>query len=343
MNIIYGTNNNDIMFATDGSDWIDSLLGIDVIHGGGGKDVYTVAADGLQKVFQDFQDGSDLIDLRGAGINSFDELTLEVLGDDKVKVTNADGSLQVFVQAVDGEPLTVDATDFIYADTPVIEYSRCFDSVNVGSNEYAVHLGNGGNNWLNLKQLVRGADTAREGALVEMDDDALGNGTFTIKGVTQHFFDFSNVRGTNGQDTIHGDQQDNNLVGLGNADRIYGGDGDDRIFGNSGTDRLFGDDGDDIINGGTGYDLLRGGEGADTFVFVSYDNRTDVVFDYEDGTDMLDISQWGVTSVDDLEITQLSAGRLRIELPSEGLGFELRSEDGPLSPSDMDNGDFIFV
>lgn len=343
MNIIYGTSGNDFLYGTAGSDWIYTLTGTDYARAGEGKDVYSGAADGAWKWFWDFQDGSDLIDLRAAGITSYEELTVKVDLPYKSEVTNADGTVKIYVMTINDMTVTVDANDFIYADTPIHVYSSGFDSVNITSNVYSVHLGNGGSNWLNLKSLVRGVDTAKEGALVVMDDDALGNGTFTVKGVTQHFFDFQNVRGTNGQDTIHGDQQDNHIAGLGNADRLYGGGGNDRIFGNRGADRLYGEDGDDIINGGTGRDLLYGGEGEDTFVFVDFDNRRDLVMDFEDGIDLLDISQWGASDIADLAITQLSGGRLLVTTTDGLLGFELRELDRSLQLADLDNSDFIFA
>lgn len=343
MNIIYGTSGNDFLYGTAGSDWIYTLTGTDYARAGEGKDVYSGAADGAWKWFWDFEDGSDLIDLRSAGITSYDDLIVKVIDSGKTEVMSADGAVKIYVMTINDMTVTIDANDFIYADTPIHVYSSGFDSVAITSNEYSVHLGNGGTNWLNLKALVRGADTATEGALVMMDDDALGNGTFTVKGVTQHFFDFKNVRGTNGQDTIHGDQQDNNLVGLGNADRIYGGDGNDRIFGNRGSDHLYGEDGEDILNGGNGRDLLYGGADADTFVFVDYDFRTDIVFDFEDGIDLLDISQWGASDIADLDISLMNGGRLLVESASGNLAFELRAAEGRMTIADLDNSDFIFV
>lgn len=347
INRVEGTSGNDLVFATSSSDLVLGLGGSDAVHGDAAKDIFVVDPQQIILAIQDFEDGSDLIDLSQLGVTSFEQLQIEY--------QSGDGYNKAIIH-VDGWPVTIyiqpmnpaiapefGPTDFIYAGTPIYDYSTGFDSVTVSANEYAVHMGNGGTNWLNLNALVRGSETATAGALVVMDDGDQGNGTFTVKGVTQHFFDFQNVRGTNGRDEIHGDGQNNNLVGLSNADVLHGGDGDDRIFGNSGADRLFGDDGDDVLNGGAGRDLLTGGEGQDSFVFVAYDNRRDIVFDYEDGTDRLDISQWGASSVDDLTITQLSGGRVLVALPDTALSFELRSEDGPLTVADLDNSDFIFI
>ncbi|AUH65079.1 calcium-binding protein [Paracoccus zhejiangensis] len=347
MNRIDGTNNTisyEAIYGTDASDWIYSYDGFDVVHGGPGKDIYTPGNDGDLKLFRDFQDGSDLIDLSGWGVTSFDQLVITEIDATKIKISTADGSHYVDVSPMyDVGQITVDATDFIYAGTPLHEYSTGFDNVSVTVNEYALHFGNGGTNWLNLGDLVRGAQTRDGGAVVIMDDDALGNGTFTVRGVTQHFFDFQNIRGTNAQDTLVGDQQDNNLAGLGNADEIHGGGGDDRLFGNIGSDTLYGDNGADVLNGGDGYDQMWGGAGADKFVFVSFDTRSDLVRDYEDGIDQLDISQWGADSMDDLTLTDLGAGRVRVALADSSLSFELRDTDRSLHSADLDSSDFIFT
>ncbi|TRW98756.1 hypothetical protein FNJ84_04165 [Paracoccus sp. M683] len=336
---IEGTTGTDIFPGTAQSEWIYGNGGFDIVHGWLGKDIFTPGAGPESGVFQDFQDGSDLIDLSQWGVTSFDQLIVSMVEPGKLQITTADLGHKLYVQT---QSETLDANDFLYVDTPVYEYSTGFDSVDVAANEYAVHLGNGGNNWLNLKNLVRGTATATEGALVKMDDDDLGNGTFTVMGVTQHFFDFQNIRGGSGKDTIYGDQQDNHFAGLANADELHGGGGNDRLFGNNGTDKLYGDTGDDLLNGGTGYDLLRGGDGSDTFVFVAFDNRRDTVFDYQDGIDQLDISQWGVSSIDDLIITPFGTDGVRVSLAGTNLGFQLYSEDGSLTVSELDNSDFIF-
>lgn len=345
MNIVYGTPNNDVMSATPGPDWIHSLTGFDIVHGDRGKDIYSLTADGELKGFQDFQDGNDLIDLRAWGITSFDQLMVTIASPEKVWVTNADESQLLYIRPWSTEKaLVVDASDFIFVGTPIHEYSTGFDSVNLKVNEYALHFGNGGTNWMNLNGLVPARDRIAEGATVRMDADGMGDGTITFRGVTQHFFDFENIRGTNRMDKIYGDQQDNNFAGLGNGDLIHGGGGNDRIFGNRGADKLFGDDGDDEINGGTGYDQLWGGNGSDRFVFVANDNRHDLVRDFENWVDVLDVSQWGVDSIDDLDFVQLGAGRVKVLLPDSNLGFELRSADGPaLMVAHLDNADFIFA
>ncbi|MEM6758516.1 MAG: calcium-binding protein [Pseudomonadota bacterium] len=71
------------------------------------------------------------------------------------------------------------------------------------------------------------------------------------------------VFGGNGEDTINGGTGNDTLNGdLGN-DTLFGLDGDDSMEGGGGNDLIIGNDGADIINGGDGADVLQGREGAD--------------------------------------------------------------------------------
>ena len=77
---------------------------------------------------------------------------------------------------------------------------------------------------------------------------------------------------------------------------VFGSKFDDMITGDAGDNLLRGFLGDDIINGGAGNDTLRGEAGNDTFVF-EFGNGNDVVIDYNDAEDMLDLTDFGFGSV----------------------------------------------
>jgi len=72
-----------------------------------------------------------------------------------------------------------------------------------------------------------------------------------------------NVTGSNFNDTITGNAEDNRLFGLGGIDIIRGGGGNDVLTGDDGADQLFGDAGEDNIAGGLGDDIIRGGSEND--------------------------------------------------------------------------------
>ncbi|MBV1718992.1 MAG: hypothetical protein KMY51_03200, partial [Desulfomicrobium sp.] len=69
-----------------------------------------------------------------------------------------------------------------------------------------------------------------------------------------------NLAGTNGADTLIGNDQNN---------EIFGGDGHDFLVGGAGNDALWGSNGDDTLEGGEGADFLWGNTGYDT---ASYRN-----------------------------------------------------------------------
>ncbi|WOH48861.1 calcium-binding protein [Bradyrhizobium sp. sBnM-33] len=68
--------------------------------------------------------------------------------------------------------------------------------------------------------------------------------------------------GFNGIDA-YGEQGDDTLNGNADGNNLFGGVGNDTLRGNSGSDRLWGDAGNDFLFGGSGADDLYGGPGAD--------------------------------------------------------------------------------
>jgi hypothetical protein len=72
----------------------------------------------------------------------------------------------------------------------------------------------------------------------------------------------ANIIGTEGDDNLEGNHENNRIQGLGGDDRLFGRQGNDVIFGNSGDDRLYGGQGNDNLIGGTGDDYLAGGRGT---------------------------------------------------------------------------------
>jgi len=79
-------------------------------------------------------------------------------------------------------------------------------------------------------------------------------------------------------------------------DIVSGGDGNDTLFGADGDDRLVGSSGNDILGGGDGSDKLTGSSGKDIFIFTDSELGTsklgehDVITDFQQGTDKIDIS-----------------------------------------------------
>lgn len=113
------------------------------------------------------------------------------------------------------------------------------------------------------------------------------------------------LNGRGGNDSLRGHGGDDRLLGVDGNDFLFGGTGNDDLRGGRGNDTINGEDGDDFIlgengsdtiNGGRGADAIRGGGGADTFVFDNYvlgATEFDIVRDFTDGSDLLDLSDFG--------------------------------------------------
>jgi Ca2+-binding RTX toxin-like protein len=127
-------------------------------------------------------------------------------------------------------------------------------------------------------------------------------------------------------DAAHGPDGNDTIEGGKGHDLIAGGQGDDVLYGGPGKDTIYGGAGNDIIVGGPGEDVLYGGEGADQFIFTSSD-LSDLIMDFEQGTDLIDISRTGATdwssSVGD-GVTMLFADNLSITIMGE---YNLTTDD----------------
>jgi Ca2+-binding RTX toxin-like protein len=70
-------------------------------------------------------------------------------------------------------------------------------------------------------------------------------------------------------------------VGTSGADRLFGGDFDDT---------LSGADGNDVLGGKGGNNVVTGGAGSDAFVYALSDQHNDVVTDFQQGEDVIDLA-----------------------------------------------------
>ncbi len=153
------------------------------------------------------------------------------------------------------------------------------------------------------------SDTAdySSGGRIVVDMDASTDTSIIEKGLVSledgsidTLVSIENIIGSNYNDTIYGDTNDNisNIFdgGLGD-DTIYGGSGDDTIYGGLGNDLLDGGLGNDLLDGGSGSDTLKGGAGNDTlkggagndtFVETGLDGNDSI--DGGDGIDTVDYS-----------------------------------------------------
>lgn len=117
---------------------------------------------------------------------------------------------------------------------------------------------------------------------------ASDNGTRILGGRDNDFIDANG-----GNDLVFSGRGNDVVLGGAGDDRVFAGAGNDLVRGDAGNDLLFGDKGNDTIHGGAGRDVIFGGAGADVFVFATGSGR-DLVLDFTNGTDKLDLSGYGI-------------------------------------------------
>ncbi|MEY8880386.1 calcium-binding protein [Donghicola sp. XS_ASV15] len=155
-----------------------------------------------------------------------------------------------------------------------------------------------------------GSDRIRGGA----DDDMLFGRT--ENDVLRGDDGADHLVGNQGQDRLFGGDGGDHLYGNLGADDLNGGQGNDMLFGNQGNDALnggagrdmlSGQKGDDVLTGGNGGDVLSGGQGWDEFVYNDLSEGNDTITDFEDGMDLISLSNLGL-DFDDLAISSANDG-----------------------------------
>jgi Ca2+-binding RTX toxin-like protein len=112
-----------------------------------------------------------------------------------------------------------------------------------------------------------------------------------IRGLGGH----DEIEGRGGADRLWGGAGWDELEGGGNEDILLGHGGNDELEGGMAADQLHGGVGDDELDGGQGNDILSGSAGADVFDFDTDDSGRDIIVDWTDGDDRLDITDYNLT------------------------------------------------
>jgi Ca2+-binding RTX toxin-like protein len=125
------------------------------------------------------------------------------------------------------------------------------------------------------------------------------------------YVSIENVVGSLLNDTLHGDNENNLLVGWYGDDTLHGARGDDTLEGGEGNDIVRGGRGDDILTGGRGADILTGGAHRDHFVYNSIKDSIhdayDIITDFLQGKDKIDLSALksdGIKGFANVKVTQ---------------------------------------
>lgn len=147
------------------------------------------------------------------------------------------------------------------------------------------------------------------------------------------------VFGGAGGDKLDGNGGADYLVGGGGGDQINGNAEADQLFGGAGSDALFGGSGDDRLTDGAGaMDQMTGGLGADVFILTD-DGERDVINDFENGIDLIDLRAEGAMSFLDITLAQ-SGNKVIARYGDDTLVIKA---NGPLDVLDLSASDFILI
>jgi Ca2+-binding RTX toxin-like protein len=256
--VLVGTAKVDILSGFGGDDSLDGKAGIDTMIGGNGHDKYFI--DNLGDIAD--ETGTDGIDTINAAFN------FSLLGNSQLK-----GDFENLT--LTGKALTGSGTTG--------------DNILIGNKSANILVGLAGADRLDG---AKGTDTMRGGA---------GDDTYVVDSAKDIIDEVSD--GANGTDTVlasssydirqrvalTGDVENLTLVGkkalVGTGNELS-----NSLIGSEGKNTLIGNGGDDFLNGGLGNDTLFGGTGADFFIFTGANFGKDIVKDFEDGSDHVQIA-----------------------------------------------------
>ncbi|MBL8538099.1 MAG: hypothetical protein JNM59_11905 [Hyphomonadaceae bacterium] len=260
-----GITGNDQLFGGDGDDFLRGGLGNDYLDGGTGSDRASYYA----------LPGSVRVDLRIQGVA---QDTLAGGFDTLVNIENVAGS--EFADTLIGNHLANWMWSHGGADD--IRGNAGDDTFWIPQGDGAVVRGGQGVDVVSFRGRVDSTGTDTAGVTFTLGSQGsaqdIGRGLLTV-------YSMEGAEGSEFDDTITGNGQDNLLSGFTGSDTVNGGGGDDMIYGDfavrevgenpfsyddpgvvQGDDTLNGGGGDDLIDGNGGNDTIDGGTGDDTII-----------------------------------------------------------------------------
>ena len=340
----FGSTNADMMRGGGGNDFLAGQIGNDTLYGDDGDD--TLIGDG----------GDDTL-TGGLGDDTLDGGT----GTDTASFAGALNDVNVYLQYTgretgEGIDTLIDIENLTGSDFNDRLIGNAGDNVLTGGAGNDILKGKGGNDAFYGGD---GNDTIRGDA----GDDIMYGGAgsdilIALSGLDQLFGgddgdflyggqDNDILHGDAGDDVVKGNRGNDILNGESGIDDLRGGGGNGTLDGGADNDYLYGENGMDTLFGGAGNDTLSGGLGGgvgdgytDTYVYkstASGGGGFDRVKDFENGIDVLDLTDFGFTDFDDvLAISSNSGTGQRIDF---GNGDVFYIENFQLA--DFDAGDVV--
>jgi len=265
-----GGAGNDILNGDAGNDLIVGFTGDDTLNGGDGDDVLRSGA-GIDTFFGG--DGADRVsffDIQ-ATTGAYVDLELQtIFNDGHGNVESMDSIENLGLGTLFADTfLGSSGANFIWAGAgDTVDGREGDDTFFVDEAPALLDGGDGIDTITDLTQ-QRAFDA---GGFLDLEITELG---YEVNLAAGYIFDpwggfgnianIENVNGSEGDDVLVGDDNDNVLNGAGGGDFILGGGGNDTLDGGDGDDIVRGDAGDDTLSGGAGDDQLRGSAGVDSF------------------------------------------------------------------------------
>lgn len=330
---IFGQGGNDSLFGEDGDDTLAGGAGQDLVDGGNGIDTASYI-DATGPVVVNLQDptqmtgdasGDVYVSIEKFKLSNFDDTFIgrdDPLVGDVVSGLDGDDTLLGF--AGDDELHGDGGNDYIVGGegADIVDGGAGFDTTSFEESKIGI--------------VVDLVDPSRNTGIAQGD---------TITSIEQFYLTLQGdefvglaadetIHGLHGNDLIFTNGGNDTVFAGDQHDTVFGGTGNDVLFGENGNDTIHGEDGNDVIEGGADHDVLSGGNGADVirggagddyiagdagndilwgdagkdeFAFAANGWGSDLIMDFEDKTDRIEIDfdhAKGIHGMDQLVITE---------------------------------------
>ncbi|MFN6528603.1 calcium-binding protein [Nostoc sp. ChiSLP03a] len=322
---IKGTQYNDLIVGSNGNDTLDAGNdGNDTIDGGKGDDLlsveYSNISKGITTTFNPTTNiGSITADTRLISYKNIEGLNiLGTVYDDLIVGSNGNDTLDTGYggnDTIDGgtgnDSLTIYFNNTTTGITTIFNPTTNIGAITAGNNRVSYKnieglnikgtqyndliVGSNGNDTLDAGN--DGNDTIDGGKGDDLLSVDFGNAT---TGITTTF----NATTNKGEITAgrrlvsYQNIEGLNILGSYNNDLIVGNNGNDTLDGSSGNDTLKGGNGNDVLIGNSGNDSVYGGAGTDTFVFYTFSEGVERLYDFDATNELIKISTNGFPSRD---------------------------------------------
>jgi Ca2+-binding RTX toxin-like protein len=346
---VFGTARGDLFIGGDGVDRFEGGAGDDVLRGGGrGGDVYFGGAGFDRVEYGEETAARGVIVNLGAGAAIDGSGARDLLFDVEAAYGGARGDL--LVGGAGTRLGGLDGADTLRGSAPGALADYGADAANGGAGRVVVNLRDGAAiDGFGARDVLQGLGGAIGTAQADIFVGGGGNERFTGLGGADtvnggggfDFVDFGPEPGSRGVIVNLGTGVAIDVAGardvLAAVEGALGTARDDLLVGSGRVDRLEGGAGDDTLRGDGGGDVLAGGAGADLFVYAATGWGADIVLDWRDGEDRIDMRALSdVEAVGDLTIAPDGAGA-RIALGADSillLGVDVET---------LGDADFLFA